>query len=247
MSGHSKWHSIKHKKAAVDAKRGKTFTKVIKELSIAARMGGSDPNANPRLRSAIQSAKDVNMPKDTMERAIKKGAGELEGQAIEEFTYEGYGPGGVAIMVKVTTDNKNRAASEVRHTFAKHGGSLGETGCVNWQFHQLGQIVVTQGDEEKLMELALEAGADDFINEDGTFLIRTAPNKVQDVREALEAKGVKVDSSEVTRIPSTTVKLEGREAEQMLKLMSALEELDDVDDVSANFDIATELIEQLSG
>jgi len=247
MSGHSKWHSIKHKKAAVDAKRGKMFTKVIKELTIAARMGGSDPASNPRLRTAVQAAKDVNMPKDTMERAIKKGAGELEGQSFEEFTYEGYGPSGVAVMVKITTDNRNRTASEIRHLFTKHGGSLGESGCVGWQFHQVGQIVVTEGDEEKVMEAALEAGAEDFINENGTFLIRTTPSDVQDVREAMEAKGVKIETSGVTRISTTTVKLEGKDAEHMLKLMSALEDHDDVDDVAANFDISEELIEQMSG
>lgn len=246
MSGHSKWHSIKHKKAAVDAKRGKMFTKVIKELSIAARIGGSDPAGNPRLRTAIQAAKDVNMPKDTMQRAIKKGAGEIEGETYEEIVYEGYGPGGVAVMVKVTTDNRNRAASAIRHLFTKYGGNLGETGCVGWQFSLLGQITVTEGNEDQILECALEAGADDVINEEGTFLIRTQPDRVQDVREALEAKGIKVESSEVTRIPANTVKLEGAEAERMLKLMAALEECEDVDDVSANFDIAAELLEQFS-
>jgi YebC/PmpR family DNA-binding regulatory protein len=247
MSGHSKWHSIKHKKAAVDAKRGRQFTKVIKELTIAARMGGSDPDANPRLRTAIQNAKDSNMPKDTLERAIKKGAGELEGQSFEEMMYEGYGPGGVAVLVKITTDNKNRAASEVRHLFAKHGGSLGESGCVGWQFNLVGQIVVTEGEEDKVMELALESGAEDFVSEHGAFLIRTSPNNVQEVRDALEAKGVKVESSEVTRVPTTTVKLEGKDAEHMLKLEGALEDNDDVDDVYSNYDIADELIEQMSG
>jgi YebC/PmpR family DNA-binding regulatory protein len=246
MSGHSKWHSIKHKKAAVDAKRGKMFTKVIKELMIAARMGGSDLNGNPRLRAAILAAKDVNMPKDTMDRAIKRGAGELEGQSFEEIVYEGYGPGGAAVMVKVTTDNRNRAASEVRHAFSKYGGNLGETGCVGWQFKQCGQIVVTEGAEDQLMELALEAGADDLVAEDDAFLIRTAPSALMDVREALEAKGVKVDSSEVTMIPSTTVKLEGKDAENMIKLATAMEEHDDVDAVYANFDIDASLLEQLS-
>ncbi len=247
MSGHSKWHSIKHKKAAADAKRGKLFTKVIKELSIAARMGGSDPASNPRLRTAVQAAKDVNMPKDTMERAIKKGAGELAGQSFEEIVYEGYGPGGTAVLAKVTTDNRNRAASEIRHLFTKHGGNLGETGCVSWQFSQVGQIVVNEGDEEKVMEAALESGAEDFVNDDGTFLIRTQPSDVNDVREALEQKGIKIQASEVTMIPSTTVKLEGKDAEHMLKLMAALEDHDDVDDVYANFDISEELIEQMSG
>ncbi len=246
MSGHSKWHSIKHKKAAADAKRGKAFTKIIKELQIAARMGGSDPNGNPRLRTAIQAAKDCNMPKDTMVRAIKKGAGEIEGETFEEFMYEGYGPGGAAVMVKITTDNRNRAASEVRHIFSKHGGNLGESGCVGWQFSTVGQIEIPEADEDKLMEAALEAGADDVANEDGLFLVRTAPDAVQDVREALEAKGFKVTSSNVTRIPQNYVKLEGKEAEQMLKLMGLLEEHDDVDDVYSNFDIAPELMEQLS-
>lgn len=246
MSGHSKWHSIKHKKAAVDAKRGKMFTKVIKELMIAARMGGSDLNGNPRLRAAILAAKDVNMPKDTMDRAIKRGAGELEGQSFEEIVYEGYGPGGSAVMVKVTTDNRNRAASEVRHLFTKYGGNLGETGCVGWQFKQYGQIVVTEGSEDQLMELAIEAGADDLVAEDDTFLIRTAPAALMDVREALEAKGVKVASSEVTMIPSTTVKLEGKDAENVIKMVTAMEDHDDVDAVYANFDIDASLLEQLS-
>lgn len=245
MSGHSKWHSIKHKKAAVDAKRGKLFTKVIKELMIAARMGGSDLNGNPRLRAAVQAAKDCNMPKDTMDRAIKRGAGELEGQNFEEILYEGYGPGGAAVMAKVTTDNRNRAASEIRHIFTKYGGNLGETGCVGWQFKHVGQIIVPEGVEDQLMELALEVGADDLVREDDTFLVRCAPGHVQEVREALQAKGVKVESSSATMIPSTTVRLEGKEAEGMLKLMSALEDNDDVDDVYANFDIDEELIESL--
>lgn len=247
MSGHSKWHSIKHKKAAADSKRGAAFTKIIKELTIAAKNGGSDPNGNPRLRTAIQAAKDANMPKDNIERAIKKGAGELEGVSYEELQFEGYGPGGAAVMAKITTDNRNRAASEVRHLFSKFGGNLGETGCVGWQFKQVGQIVVEGATEDVLMEQALEAGADDVVAEGDIFFVRTAPSAVMDVREALEKKGVKVSSSEVTRIPGATVKLTGKEAEQMIKLVTALEEHDDVDAVYSNSDIDDDVVAQMNG
>ncbi len=241
MSGHSKWHSIKHKKAIIDAKRGKLFTRVIKELQVAARLGGSDIDSNPRLRTAIQSAKDVNMPKDTMERAIKKGAGELGGDALEEITYEGYGPGGVAVMIKVTTDNKNRTAAEVRHAFSKHNGNLGQSGCVSYLFEKKGLIDVEEGDEDQVMEAALDAGALDVENQgEGYFLVETDPDQVQEVREAMEAKGVKVTSSGVKLIPSNTVKLEGKELEQCQKLIETLDDNDDATEVSSNLDAPEE-------
>lgn len=239
MSGHSKWHSIKHKKALIDAKRGKLFTRVIKELQVAARLGGSDLGSNPRLRTAVQAAKDVNMPKDTLERAIKKGAGELGGDALEEITYEGYGPGGVAIMVKVTTDNKNRTAADVRHAFTKHNGNMGTSGCVGYLFTRKGLIEVEQGEEEKVMEAALEAGALDVENQgEGYFLVECDPDSVQDVREAMEAAGVKITSSSTTLVPANTVKLEGKELEQCRKLLDMLEDNEDVAELSSNLDEA---------
>jgi YebC/PmpR family DNA-binding regulatory protein len=241
MSGHSKWHSIKHKKALIDAKRGKMFTKVIKELQIAARLGGSDPGSNPRLRTAIQAAKDTNMPKDTMDRAIKKGAGELEGQAIEEMVYEGYAPAGVAVMVEVSTDNRNRAASEVRHCFSKYGGNLGQSGCVSYLFERKGVIEVEDPNDDKVMEAALEAGAEDVDSEDSFHEITTAPDEVQTVREALEAAGLKVTSSSVKQIPSTRVELTVDDAKSVLRLIEKLEELDDVDEVYTNMDMSEEV------
>lgn len=245
MSGHSKWHSIKHKKALIDAKRGKLFTKVIKELQIAARMGGSDPNANPRLRTAIQAAKDVNMPKDTLERAVKKGAGELEGSAMEEMVYEGYGPAGVAIMVEASSDNKNRTAGEIRHTFTKCGGNMGTTGCVAFQFERKGVITVEDPNEDKVMEAALEAGAEDVSSEEGSHEIKTDPNEVQAVREKLEAAGIKVTSSSIKRIPTVMTKLTAEEAKSVLKLVSMLEENDDVDEVYANYELSDEVAAQV--
>jgi len=241
MSGHSKWHSIKHKKALVDAKRGKKFTKVIKELQIAARLGGSDPGSNPRLRTAIQAAKDTNLPKDTMDRAIKKGAGELEGQAIEEMVYEGYAPAGVAVMVEVSTDNRNRAASEVRHVFTKYGGNLGQTGCVGYLFERRGLIEVEDPSDDKVMEAALEAGAEDVISEDGFHEISTVADEVQTVREALEGAGLKVTGSEVQQVPSTRVSLSAEDARSVLRLVEKLEELDDVDEVYTNMDLSEEV------
>ncbi|MBI1293000.1 YebC/PmpR family DNA-binding transcriptional regulator [bacterium] len=242
MSGHSKWHSIKHKKALIDAKRNKVFTKVIKELMIAARVGGgSDPASNPRLRTAIQAAKDVNMPKDTLERAIKKGAGELEGQAIEEMVYEGYGPGGVAVMLKVSSDNRNRSAGEIRHAFGKFGGNLGASGSVGFIFSRKGHVDVEGAQEDELMEIALEAGAEDIQNQgDGYFLIVTDQYQVQEVRDALEAKGVKVTGSRTELIPSTTVKLEGVELEKCQKMLDFLEDMDDVDEVASNLEYPEE-------
>lgn len=235
MSGHSKWHSIKHKKAIIDARRGKMFTKVIKELSVAARLGGSDVSANPRLRTAIQAAKDVNMPKDTMERAIKKGAGELGGAAPEDIVYEGYGPGGVAVLVKVTTDNKNRSAAEIRHAFSKSNGNMGTSGCVSYLFDRRGHIEIEEGEEDTVMEVALEAGAEDVENQgDGYFLVVCEPDAVQDIREAIEAKGVRVVGSRAELVPSTTVALEGKELEQCERLISSLEDNEDVTDVATN-------------
>ncbi|MEQ8820364.1 MAG: YebC/PmpR family DNA-binding transcriptional regulator [Sumerlaeia bacterium] len=234
MSGHSKWHSIKHKKAAIDAKRGKVFTKVIKELQIASRLGGSDPDSNPRLRTAIQAAKDVNMPKDTMERAIKKGAGELEGNAFEEITYEGYAPGAVAVMVMVTTDNRNRAAAEVRHIFNKYGGSMGQSGSVAYMFERKGIIEAEDDSDDAVMEAAIEAGAEDVRSDDGYHEIVTEPDTVQECREALESAGVKVTSSSVQMVASTKVEVGPGEALKLAKFLGILEDNDDVDDVYTN-------------
>jgi YebC/PmpR family DNA-binding regulatory protein len=246
MSGHSKWHSIKHKKAAADAKRGKVFTRVIRELTIAAKMGGGDPSGNPRLRTAIAAAKEVNMPWKNIESAIKKGTGELEGATYEEITYEGYGPGGVAIMVDCTTDNRNRTAAEIRHLFSKANGNLGAVGSVSYLFEKQGIISVAgEGtDEDKLMETALEAGADDIKPEDGQFTVTTSPNNFNEIRETIENAGFKIEGAEITNVPNMTKAVEGKEAEQVLKLLGQLEDHDDVQNVSANFDISDELIEQ---
>jgi YebC/PmpR family DNA-binding regulatory protein len=235
MSGHSKWHSIKHKKALIDSKRNKMFTKVIKEIMVAARLGGSDLASNPRLRTAVQAAKDVNMPKDTMERAIKKGAGELEGAAPEDITYEGYGPGGVAVLVKVTTDNKNRSAAEIRHIFSRNGGNLGQSGCVAYLFERRGHIEIEGAEEDVVLEAALEAGAADVENQgEGYFRVVCAPDQVEGLRAALEAKSLKVIGSRAELVPSTSVKLEGKELEQCQKLIDALEDYDDVAEVATN-------------
>ncbi len=246
MSGHSKWASIKHKKAIVDAKRGKTFTRIIRELTIASRMGGSDPSANPRLRTAIAGAKDVNMPLKNIENAVKKGAGELEGATYEEMVYEGYGPGGVAIMVECTSDNKNRTAAEIRHIFSKGHGNLGAVGSVSYLFEKHGIILIARegADEDQLMEIALESGADDFKSEEDGFTITTSPTALNDVREAIEQAGFKIESSEISSIPTMTKAVEGKDAEGVLKLLNTLEEHDDVGIVSANYDISDELIEQ---
>ena len=248
MSGHSKWSTIKHKKALKDARRGKLFTKLIKDLTIAARIGGSDLSANPRLRTALAAAKAASMPNDTIDRAIKKGAGELEGVSYEEITYEGHGPGGVAIMVQTLTDNKTRTVSEIRHIFSKHGGNLGSPNSVAWMFTKKGVITVDKGqaDEDQLMELALEAGAEDVSSGDDGFEVATAPEDFDAVREALEKAGITMTSAEVTMIPQNTVNLAGKEAEQTLKLLEILEDSDDVQSVSANFEIAQEEAERLS-
>jgi len=248
MSGHSKWSTIKRKKGAADAKRGKIFTKIIKEIIIAARSGGGDMNANPRLRTAILAAKAENMPRDNIDRAIKKGTGELEGVNYEEFTYEGYGPGGVAMLLEVLTDNKNRTVAEVRHIFSKQNGNLGEAGCVSWVFEKKGLISFdkTGVDEDRLIEVALDAGALDVKDTGKEFDVTTPPGTFEEVKKKLETTGFKSTYGEVTMVPQTTVRLSGKEAEQMLRLMEGLEDSDDVQKVYANFDIADEEMERLS-
>ncbi|KAF0215833.1 MAG: hypothetical protein FD174_3974 [Geobacteraceae bacterium] len=246
MSGHNKWSTIKHKKGAADAKRGKIFTKLIKEMTVAAKLGGGDPEGNPRLRTAIDKAKAENMPKDNIERAIKKGAGGLEGVIYEEINYEGYGPGGAAVLVEVMTDNRNRSVSDIRSIFTKCNGNMGETGCVSWMFDKKGLIVFSgQTDFEKLFEAALEAGAEDVTDEEEQIEVLTDPANFIEVREALEKGGFKYESAEITMIPQTMVKLEGKQAESMLKLMDRLEDNDDVQNVYANFDISAEEMEQM--
>ena len=250
MSGHSKWSTIKRKKAKVDAERGKAFTKVIKELTIAARDGGGDAEANPRLRTAMAAAKAVNMPAANIDRAIKKGTGELPGVRYDEYTYEGYGPHGVAIFLEVMSDNKNRTTAEVRHILTKHGGSLGEGGCVAWMFDQKGRITVEKSqisDEEKMMEIAVEAGADDIQGEaDDVWEIFTEATELNNVIKGLEAQGVTIGEAELCRIPQNQVELDEKQAEQMLKLMELLEEQDDVTKVWSNFDIPEDVLEKLS-
>jgi len=249
MSGHSKWHSIKHKKGAIDAKRGRMFTKLIKEITIAARIGGGDPEGNPRLRKAVSDAKDVNMPADNIKRAIMKGTGELEGGQLEEITYEGYGPAGVALLVEVVTDNRNRTVSEIRHVFSKNGGNMGESGSVAWMFSKKGSIIVesSKADEETLMTIAIDAGADDFRSEGSTYEIYTAPEAFDKVLQAIKSKGIETESAEVSMIPTNYVKVEGKAAQQVVKLMEALDEHDDVQHVHGNFDIEeAELAEAIS-
>lgn len=244
MSGHSKWATTKHKKAAIDAKRGKIFTKIGKEIIVAAKLGGGDPNGNPRLRTAIAKAKAVSMPADNIKRAIQRGTGELAGVSYEEVTYEGYGPGGVAVIVEVMTDNRNRTVSEIRNIFGKAGGNMGEAGCVSWMFQKKGYLVVNRAkvDEDRLMTLALDAGAEDMQTEDENFAITTPPHDFEKVKKALEDAGIALDAAEVTMIPQTYVKLEGKEAQQMLRLVETLEDNDDVQNVYANFDIPEEIM-----
>jgi YebC/PmpR family DNA-binding regulatory protein len=245
MSGHSKWHSIKHKKGAADAKRGKLFTKIIREMTIAARLGGGDPDSNPRLRTAVDKAKAANMPADNIKRAIQKGTGELEGTTFEEVTLEGYGPGGVALLVEGTTDNRNRMVSEIRHIFTKHGGNLGTAGSVSYLFKPRGYIAVSAQkiSEDKLMEIALESGADDIQTAGETFEVYTAPGAYEAVLSALKATGVDPEESQVGKYADTSVSLDGTKAQQMLKLMEALEDNDDVQNVWANFDISDKEME----
>lgn len=249
MSGHSKWSTIKRKKGANDAKRGKIFTRLIKEITVAARTAGGDPEGNPRLRTAIATAKSENMPKDNIARAIKKGTGEIAGEVYDEILYEGYGPGGVAVLVECLTDNRNRTVADVRHFFAKSNGNLGESGCVNWMFDKKGMILVDRQlvSEEELMDLALEAGADDVVEEESEFHILTSPEEFEDVRGALEEGGLKFIEASISMIPQNTVDVEDEKvAKSLLKLMENLEDHDDVQNVYANFDIDDDLMEQLS-
>jgi YebC/PmpR family DNA-binding regulatory protein len=240
MSGHSKWHSIKHKKGALDAKRGKLFTKFIKEITVAARSGGGDPDANARLRKAISDAKAGNMPNDTIDRAIRRGTGEEEGVHYEEITYEGYGPGGVALLIQSMTDNRNRTVAEIRHIFSKNGGNLGESGSVGWMFDKKGYIVVNKSakPEEELFDIVIEAGADDLRDDEDNFEIITSPENFESVSTALKSASIETQVAEIEMVPQNYIKLEGSDARQMLKLMEALEDHDDVQKVSANFDIS---------
>jgi YebC/PmpR family DNA-binding regulatory protein len=245
MSGHSKWASIKHKKGALDAKRGKIFTRLIKELTVAARNGGGDPDMNPRLRSVIADAKAANMPADNIKRAIRKGTGEEPGVAYEEAQYEAYGPGGAAVIIDVLTDNKNRTVGELRHMLEKHGGNLASTNAVAWMFNKKGYIVVekAKADEEKLLGAVLDAGADDMQDDDSNWEVLSAPDVFQAVRDAIKQLGVEPASAQVSMIPQNYVKLEGKVAQQMLKLMEALDDQDDVQHVWSNFDISEQEIE----
>jgi len=249
MSGHSKWHSIRHKKGATDAKRGKIFSRINKELMVAARMGGGDPSANPRLRQAIATAKAENMPKDNIERAIKKGTGELEGVNYEEHVYEGYAPGGVALLIEVMTDNKNRAAADIRYVFNKRGGSLGEAGCVAWMFDKKGLIVFEQElvDEDEVLEVALEAGADDVITTEDQYEVHTELAAFEAVKQAFDGQGLRYTMAEITMMPQNTVKVDDEaQAAQVLKLMDAIEDADDVQKVYANFDIPDEILQRIT-
>ena len=249
MSGHSKWSTIKRKKGAIDSKRGKIFTKLIKEITLAARLGGGDIEGNSRLRQAIMAAKEENMPKDNIDRAVKKGTGDQAGAAVyEEVTYEGYGPAGVAVIVDVMTDNKNRTVAEIRHSFSKHGGNLGENGCVAWMFDKKGSIVFDKKavGEDALMEVALEAGAEDVRDQESEWEVITDPMTFEAVKKAIDQKGWKYLEARVSKIPQNTVKLEAGKAEQMLKLMEKLEDNDDVQNVYANFDIPDDVMEKLS-
>jgi len=248
MSGHSKWHSIKHKKAATDAKRGKIFTKLIRELSVAARAGGGDPESNPRLRKAIADSRAVNMPADNIKRAIMKGSGQLEGATFEEIIYEGYGPGGVAIYITVLSDNKNRTVSEIRHIFTKNGGRIGESGCVAWMFKRRGYIDIEKSktSEDALLDIALSAGAEDMRDDGSNYEVITPTEAYEAVVEALKKNNIEIAASNLGYIPQNYIKLEGKPAQQLLKLMEELEDHDDVQSVSANFDIDEEEIAKYS-
>jgi len=246
MSGHNKWASIKHKKAATDAKRGKIFTKIIREMVVAAKEGGGNIENNARLRKAVDDARAANMPQDNIKKAIQRGTGELPGAVYEEITYEGYGPAGVALIVETTTDNKNRTASEIRKIFSKHSGSMGETGCVGWMFSKKGLITIEKsaGDEDTIMTVALDSGADDFVAEDDVYEIYTKTEDFNKIVDAIKAKNIPVMESEISMVPQTYVKLEGENAEHMLKLLDELEEHDDVKNVFSNFDISKEDMEK---
>lgn len=244
MSGHSKWSTIRHKKKATDAKRGKIFSKLIKEITVAARMGGGDPAANPRLRTAVQAAKNENMPKDNIERAIKKGTGELEGVNYEESIYEGYGPGGAAILIESLTDNKKRAVADIRHILSKAGGNLGSAGCVSYMFDKKGYLVIEKAavDEDTVMEAALDAGAEDMREDGDNYEIITDPQDFETVKTAVDEASIPCIGAEITMLPQTTANLQGKEAEQMLRLMEALEDCDDVQKVYTNADIPDEIV-----
>ncbi|HHG73995.1 MAG TPA: YebC/PmpR family DNA-binding transcriptional regulator [Persephonella sp.] len=250
MAGHSKWHNIRHKKAKQDAKRGQLFTKLLREITVAAKQGGSDPEFNPRLRIAIEKAKKANMPIENIERAIKRGTGELEGVNYEEVVYEGYGPDGVAIIVECLTDNRNRTTSEVRHIFTKHGGNLGSSGCVSFLFEEKGIIVVPKNSisEEELFEKAIEAGAEDIVSDDESYFeVRTEPKDLYSVKESLEKSGVNIEKAELTRIPTTTVEIKNTEtAQKLIKLLDALEDSDDVQKVYSNFEMSEDMMKQLA-
>jgi len=247
MSGHSKWSTIKHKKGAADKKRGKIFTKLIKEITVAARIGGGDPDANPRLRHALSAANSQNLPKDTAQRAIKKGTGDLEGVEYEEILYEGYGPGGVAVLVECMTDNRNRTIAEVRHIFGKAGGNVGTDGCVAWMFDKKGLISISKenSDEDTLMELVLDAEAEDIIEETDSFDIITEPGDYDAVKDVIDAANIKYEIAEITMIPQNMTRLNGKEAEQMIKFMEALDDSDDVQKFYSNADIPDEVFDSL--
>lgn len=249
MSGHNKWSTIKHKKGAADAKRGRVFSRLIKEITVAARMGGGDIEGNARLRSAVASAKASNMPKDNIDRAIKKGTGELEGYNLEEISYEGYGPGGMAVLLNILTDNRNRVVADLRHLFTKYNGNLGETGCVSWMFDKKGFASVDKKsvDEETLYEIVLDAGVEDITDQGDVFEILFAPEDVETIRELLDKNNISYNQMEVQMIPQTNVTLTGKQAQQALKLLDALEDLDDVQSISSNFDIDDEEMAQLQG
>jgi len=248
MSGHSKWATIKHKKGALDAKRGKTFTRLIKEITMAAKAGGGDPDGNPRLRTAIAAAKAENMPADNIKRALQRGTGELPGATYEEITFEGYGPGGVALLVAVTTDNRNRTVSEIRHVFTKNGGNLGEAGSVAWMFHKKGQIVVpkTAAKEDDLMNIVLENGGEDLNDDQENWEITTDPGSYETVLEAIKKAGIQVVHSEVGMVPQNYIKLEGAAANQMIRLLEAIEDQDDVQNVYSNFDVDQKQLEEVA-
>jgi YebC/PmpR family DNA-binding regulatory protein len=249
MSGHSKWATIKHKKGALDAKRGKIFTRLIKEISIAAKNGGGDPDTNPRLRTAVAAAKAENMPADNIKRAVQRGTGELPGATYEEFSLEGYGPGGVAVLVDINTDNRNRTVSEIRHVFGKNGGNMAEAGAVSWMFHKKGDIVIPKvsAKEDDLMGIVLEAGAEDLRDDGENWEVLSAPSAYEAILEALKAAGVAPASSSVAMIPQNYIKLEGAQATQMIRLVEALEENDDVQNVHSNFDVDQKLLEEVAG
>ncbi|NQU95152.1 MAG: YebC/PmpR family DNA-binding transcriptional regulator [Candidatus Omnitrophica bacterium] len=247
MSGHSKWASIKHKKGAADAKRGKVFTKLIREITVAARSGGGDVGANARLRMVVQKAKESNMPAENVDRAIKKGTGELEGVNYEEVVYEGYGPGGIAIMVDVLTDNKNRASSDIRNIFSKKGGNMAGQGSVNWIFEKRGYIVVNKNviEEDKLMSIVLDSGAEDLKTEETTYAITTQPGDFENVKKALQDNKIKIETSEITNVPKNTIKVTGENAKKVLSLVSELEDNDDVQNVYANLDIPDDILKEM--